>query len=307
MAQPKPTKILVIANVIPMRDRSGGWFRFYHLLRILADKHDVWLYPSDLAWQLDYYGESDTRKYQGELEAFGIRILVGEWADLLKFVCSARLDILFFEHYGTVKDVDRIRFWHPPAIVMVDTIDVAFNRLLSKATLTGNPEDLQVAEQVKAAELAAYAEADIVIAISHADRTLLLKEAPGLQVDVLPLVYAMPCLGTAKRSLRNNLLFVAHFDHDANIDGITYFCANVLPLIINELPDVRLRVVGHSPPPAVANLASSNVEILGYVPDIAAVYEKSDVAIAPMRFGGGLKGKIGEAMSYGVQIGRAHV
>ncbi|TMG86624.1 MAG: glycosyltransferase family 4 protein [Betaproteobacteria bacterium] len=52
----------------------------------------------------------------------------------------------------------------------------------------------------------------------------------------------------------------------------------------------------------VKALSGPNVEILGFVPDISAVYESSDVAIAPMRFGGGLKGKIAEAMSFGLPV-----
>ena len=44
------------------------------------------------------------------------------------------------------------------------------------------------------------------------------------------------------------------------------------------------------------------MEILGFVPDISEIYQSSDVAIAPMRFGGGLKGKIAEAMSFGLPV-----
>jgi glycosyltransferase involved in cell wall biosynthesis len=44
------------------------------------------------------------------------------------------------------------------------------------------------------------------------------------------------------------------------------------------------------------------VEVLGFVPDIGEIYRSSDVAIAPMRFGGGLKGKIAEAMSFGLPV-----
>jgi glycosyltransferase involved in cell wall biosynthesis len=97
-------------------------------------------------------------------------------------------------------------------------------------------------------------------------------------------------------------MFVADFHHDANVDGIRYFCGEVLPLVARERPDVRLRIVGASPPGEVQALAGPNVEVLGFVQDLDAIYRSSDVSIAPMRFGGGLKGKIAEAMAFGVPV-----
>jgi glycosyltransferase involved in cell wall biosynthesis len=97
-------------------------------------------------------------------------------------------------------------------------------------------------------------------------------------------------------------VYIAHFDHEANVDGILHFCTHALPLIRQELPDVRLRIVGHSPPEKVKALSGPNVEVLGFVPDIREIYQSSDVAIAPMRFGGGLKGKVAEAMSFGLPV-----
>ena len=125
---------------------------------------------------------------------------------------------------------------------------------------------------------------------------------PAFRVDVLPLIFATPPLQHKKCDMARDLVFVADFEHEANVDAIVHFCAHALPLIRKELPDVRLRVVGHSPPSEVKALSGPSVEVLGFVPDIGQIYRSSDVAIAPMRFGGGLKGKIAEAMSFGVPV-----
>jgi glycosyltransferase involved in cell wall biosynthesis len=296
-------QIVVIANVIPMRDRSAGWFRFHHILRMLASRHEVHFHPVDLESQYKDYGEKDISRYRRELENLGIRVTTGHWADLSKFIRAAVIDIVFFEHYTAAKRVlDEIRFWQPHAKVIIDTIDVAYNRLSSKAKFTKKPDDLKLAQTVKAQELSIYSRSDIVIAISHSDRAVLERGNPDLRVEVIPLIYTMPSLQQATRCPGRDLIFVAHFDHEANVDGIVYFCTDVLPLIQKELPDVRVRIVGHSPPEAVTKLAGPSVEVLGYVPDIRALYASSDVAIAPMRFGGGLKGKIAEAMAYGLPV-----
>ena len=296
-------QILAIANFIPMQDRSTGWFRFYHLLRVLAEKHEVVLHPFDLEWQCKYHGKEAICSYQDELENLGVRITTGKWVELNRLMRAARLDIVFIEHYTAAKDfLDHVRFWQPKARVIVDSIDIAFNRLSSKAMLTGRPRDLQLAQTVKVEELSVYSYSDIVIGISHADKALLENENPNLRVEVIPLIYATPSLQRTKATSGRNVMFVGNFEHDPNVDGIVYFCTHVLPLIQSQLPDIRLRIVGESPPEVVRALAGPNVEVLGYVPDIRAIYESSDVAIAPMRFGGGLKGKIAEAMSYGVPV-----
>ena len=296
-------RILAIANVVPLRDRSAGWFRFYHMLRILGREHEVHLHPLDLEWQLQYYGEEDTKHYTRELEDIGVRVTKGKWGDLRNLIRSQPLDLAFFEHYGSMRDiVDHIRFWQPQARVVMDTIDVAYQRFHAKAKLTANQEDLRLAQKVKTAELSAYAMSDLVIAISRVEAALLKQANPGLRIEVIPLIFATQPLQKKRRETRRDLVYVAHFDHDANVDGILLFCAQVLPLIQKQLPDVRLRIVGHSPPSEVKALSGPNVEVLGFVPDIGEIYRSSDVAIAPMRFGGGLKGKIAEAMSFGLPV-----
>lgn len=296
-------RILAIANVVPLRDRSAGWFRFYHMLRILAREHEVHFHPSEFEWQRRYYGEEDTKRYTRELESTGVRVTTGEWRDLCRFIRSQSLDIVFFEHYASVRGIiDQIRFWQPHARVIVDTIDVAYHRLSSKAKLTRSEEDVRLAQKVKAEELSAYARSDVVIGISEVEAALLKRASPGLRVEVIPLVFATRPLQKTRRETERDLVYVADFTHEANVDGILHFCRHALPLIRQESPDVRLRIVGHSPPAEVEALSGPNVEVLGFVPDISEIYRSSDVAIAPMRFGGGLKGKIAEAMSFGLPV-----
>src|SRR5882762_5129050 len=115
--------ILAIANIVPLRDRSAGWLRFYHILRILSREHEVHLHPLDFEWQLQYYGEEDTRRYTRELESAGVRVTTGKWSDLGDLIRSHPVDLAFFEHYTSARDIiDRIRFWQPHAHVVIDTI-----------------------------------------------------------------------------------------------------------------------------------------------------------------------------------------
>lgn len=288
-----------------MRDRSAGWYRFDSILRILAAKHQVFLHPFWLVeWQIATFGEDEMERYRLELERCGVRVTSGKLSDLNTLLRQERFDVTFFEHYSSTEQgfLDTVRFWQPRAACIVDTIDVNFNRLDAKARLTKDPKDFEQARNVKSNELASYRAADLVIAVSESDRALLADEDSSLRTTVIPLIYSVPPLRSKPTKPIRDILFVADFMHDANVDGIVYFCQQVLPLVVVRFPDARLRIVGGKPPKEVQDLAGPNAEVLGYVQDLQALYASSDVAIAPMRFGGGLKGKIAEAMAFGLPV-----
>lgn len=101
---------------------------------------------------------------------------------------------------------------------------------------------------------------------------------------------------------RNSLIFVAGFSHPPNIDGACWFARSVLPIIRNQRPDICLDLVGSNPPEQVLALSSEHVRVIGFVTDdeLARWYARARVAVAPLRFGAGVKGKVIEAMAYGV-------
>src|SRR6185295_10590291 len=67
-------------------------------------------------------------------------------------------------------------------------------------------------------------------------------------------------------------------------------------------PRIELLVVGDNAPPEFAEYASSGVRVLGYVPDLEPIIAGCRVFVAPIRFGSGVNGKIGEALSYGLPV-----
>jgi glycosyltransferase involved in cell wall biosynthesis len=101
---------------------------------------------------------------------------------------------------------------------------------------------------------------------------------------------------------RNALIFVGAYTHPPNVDAALFFVNEVLPLIVAAKPNVRLRLIGFAPPPEVLALASDEVEVLGYVEETAPYLDSSYISIAPIRFGAGVKGKIGDAMAHRLPV-----
>ena len=99
---------------------------------------------------------------------------------------------------------------------------------------------------------------------------------------------------------RHQVLFIGAFAHSPNVDAVIYFVLEVLPLIVTRLPELEFVIVGSRPPEEVRALSGKNVEILGYVPDIKPIFDRARVAVAPLRFGAGVKGKVNQTMAYGI-------
>lgn len=86
-----------------------------------------------------------------------------------------------------------------------------------------------------------------------------------------------------------------------NGDGLVWFVSDVLPHIVAEVPWARLRVTG-TLPEAFRALEGPHLRSEGYVADLAGFYASLRVAVAPLRFGAGVKLKTLEAVQHGVPI-----
>ncbi|MBS1643490.1 MAG: glycosyltransferase [Bacteroidetes bacterium] len=100
----------------------------------------------------------------------------------------------------------------------------------------------------------------------------------------------------------NTLLFTGNMDYAPNVDAVHYFVADVLPLIREKCPQVRFVIAGQRPVESVKSLASSTVEVTGFVQDLAEMYNAATVVVAPMRIGAGTQNKVLEAMAMGIPV-----
>ena len=95
------------------------------------------------------------------------------------------------------------------------------------------------------------------------------------------------------------ILFVCNFAYDPNVDAALYFSTGIFPIILKQVPNVRLFLVGNSPPTEIRRLAfpkHSHIEVTGYVDSLGPFYEASTVVVCPLRIGGGVKVKLLEAI-----------
>jgi glycosyltransferase involved in cell wall biosynthesis len=101
---------------------------------------------------------------------------------------------------------------------------------------------------------------------------------------------------------RSGLLFVGGFDHAPNGDAVEYMVTEIMPLLLHEIPDIHLTVVGSNPSDRIRALAGEHVTIAGWVADLDPIYASTRVVVAPLRYGAGVKGKVGQSLAMGVPM-----
>lgn len=148
-----------------------------------------------------------------------------------------------------------------------------------------------------------------VLAVSDADRQTFASLYPGAirqPVHVVPTgvdtEYFAPA--SSQSAVRNRqLIFTGSMDWLPNEDAMQYFCREILPLIRAEEPAVGFSIVGRAPTPAVGRLAEEHgVDVTGRVDDVRPYMREAAVYVVPLRIGGGTRLKIFEAMAMGKAV-----
>jgi glycosyltransferase involved in cell wall biosynthesis len=99
------------------------------------------------------------------------------------------------------------------------------------------------------------------------------------------------------------VLFVGNFAYEPNVDAALYFCRDIFPLILKDVPNVKLFLVGNAPPSEICSLRSNrHIEVSGLVDSLIPFYKHADVVVCPLRIGGGVKVKVLEALGHGKAI-----
>jgi glycosyltransferase involved in cell wall biosynthesis len=101
---------------------------------------------------------------------------------------------------------------------------------------------------------------------------------------------------------RKDLMFIGGFLHQPNEDGVFFFVREIFPIIRERIPDVRFFVVGSDPSKELLKLDSHDVKVTGYVKDVIPFFNNCRVFVSPLRYGAGMKGKIGQSMGYGLPV-----
>lgn len=293
--------VLVVAERLPRPDESSGSARFLAMLSLLARAGDVdlWVERDETAGRTPLPAARVAADRQ-RLADLGVRVLAHPFRSLLEALATGQHGMVLFEMYDVAaRYLPIVRDRRPSAALVVDSVDVHFARFDAGAAV--GAVSSRLARSVRRAEIAVYRAADAVIVVSAEDERILRAE-PGMP----PLVVVPNCVTLRPRASQpraDEVLFVGHFHHAPNLDGLQWFVRDVWPRVRARHPQAQLTVVGSYASADVHALGRTpGVHVEGYVPDLTPFADRAAVAIAPLRYGAGMKGKVTNAMAAGLPV-----
>ncbi len=293
----QPKRILIFDACTPTPDQDSGSLRMINLIKILKelDYHVIFM-PENLSHNGDY---------TKDLEQLGVECLyhphISNPIDYLKDKGQYLDAVMLSRYYVAEQVMEFIREYCPKAQIIFDTVDLHYIRERRMAELSNDNQLAKMADVTKQKELAVAKACDVTLVVSPYEVEVLAKDALDLNVKVLSNIHEV--FGCRKTfAQRKDIMFIGGYQHTPNVDAVEWFVAEIFPLIEKGLPDLKFHIIGSKAPKHIQAMAKDNIVFQGFVEDIEPIMDDIRIAVAPLRYGAGVKGKVNMSMSYGQPV-----
>jgi glycosyltransferase involved in cell wall biosynthesis len=199
----------------------------------------------------------------------------------------------------------------PLCVLDLDDDEVRTRKRLSRLHADLGDQQAAAVEAAEAKKYRVFADQfppafDRVIVCSEADASRLRRQCPGARFAVVPNGYG-PIDVTVRRRPSNlgplRLLLVGNFGYFPNAEAALFLYRHVLPAL-RRLTDreICIDLAGAGDANLRGLVWDLNVRVHGFVEDLASLYAAADVAVVPMRAGGGTRIKLLEAFAHRVPV-----
>jgi len=301
----KTKNVFIIDSIIPEHNKDSGSRRLFNIIKILL-KNDYGVFlmadKKEYKYKTDYvafYENLGVTVYKPSVTKDGEFItkedFIAQIAPNIQFAWLHRPDV-FYAYYKTFIQLSNAR-------LIYDMVDFHFLRM--RRELLQNPSEKLKKETEKylLRELECSEKADKIITISNDDKTELLKHySDASKMITVSNIHQHKNETVNSWSARQDLLFVGGFSHAPNIDAVKYLHDTIMPLVWKENKHIKVKVVGSYPTQEILNLNTDNFQIIGFVNNLDTYFNKSRVFVAPLRYGAGVKGKIGQSLEFSLPL-----
>lgn len=266
---------------------------------------EILLLCQEMGYEVVFCSAADSplKKSAEDMRRIGIVALAGE-VELRDFLSeeSDFVDLVFLSRARTAFSwLDLINQIHPEIPVAFDTVDLHHVRELELAQLEESDVDKLRAKATKRIELFLLEQTDVTIVVSSQEKKYLESFSPNSRIEVIGTIHRVKEEVVTFKE-RTGLLFVGSFAHSPNEDGLRWFFEEVWDHIDPIIRSDGLSIIGKKPPKELVEEAPEGSKFLGWVESTDPYVDAARLSIAPLRFGAGIKGKIGEAWSRGLPV-----
>lgn len=291
--------ILFVDDAVPAADQESGSNRLFQILKIVKSLgYHVCFLPNN----------GDKRGKYFELLVYeGIQVFY-KFPNRKKMLKILEEKAPYFDFVWICKpsnnSVVEFLFQKNTKIKRIyDTVDLHYLRLQREGELMGDKKLLLSAMLTKTIELNYALKADATITVTNEEQILLNSEH-------IQHVFVVPNVHEANTDLamdisfegREGLLFIGGFNHTPNVDAVKWLIREIMPAIWEVDPTITVTLLGSNPTQELLTLREARVFIPGYISDVSEYFYSRRVFVAPLRFGAGMKGKIGQSLEYSLPI-----
>lgn len=291
-------RVLVLEHCTPTPDQDAGSVSVFNIMLLMRE----------MDFQITFIPEDNylyDPKYTTKLQKAGIEVLYGPYITRVEKHLNemgSRYDLIFlFRPKVVERNIEAIKRYAPQAKTLFYTHDIHHIRMEREARLLQSVTKQSEADDMKEREFAAIKSVDSTIVVSTTEMDILQPQLPDMRLELLPLLLNIP--GTrAGYDQRKGIVFVGSYQHTPNVDAVHYFVAEIMPHIRKQIPGVKFHIVGSKPPEGVLDLASDDIVVEGFIEELNPFLDSMRVAVAPLRYGAGVKGKVGTALAAGLPV-----
>jgi len=291
--------VLVVDHYVPQPDRDAGSRTMLQFMQRLQE-----LGCAVKFWPANHHYDP---VYTPRLQAMGIEVAYAPYGrDLARYLRTSgnEFDAVLLSRPQVAAELLQVVRRHTRARVVFYGHDLHHQRLLREHALSGDARTLAEAGRAREEEQAAWRGADVVLYPSAEEVAELLAQAPQVRARAVPAYsyedfHAPRCLARP-----GGPPFVAGFPAPPSVRRAPPPGPDIMPLVRERIPSLKLSLVGSNPTDEVRALADAHTEVTGQVSeaDLLAHYRRARVAVVPLRFGAGIKSKVVEALQQGLPL-----
>lgn len=292
---PNKKSIVFLNECMPTPDKDSGSNRLKEIILSYCELDFNCIICTKNAYRED--------KYISYFSEMGVIVYVEtkQFKNYFNFLASIpKIDYVWYYTPDTLNDnLKKISKILPKAKSIFDMVDIHYLRIQRAIEL--EPKRISLRKKYKKyfkIETQLAKKADIVIAISDHERELMKQYIEESKLYTLSNVH-YPKIKTEDSpafELREDILFIGS-SHTPNVDALYYLYNEIMPIVWEKLPDIKVNIIG-SVHEVIQDITDPKFVFHGYVEDIEALFLSNKLMVAPLRYGAGVKGKVGQAFEY---------
>lgn len=293
-------KLLIIGHTYPEPSTTAAGGRMMQLIQFFTGSNYEITFVSTAS-----KGEKSANLIAQNIATKNIKLNDSTFDD---FVKELNPTVVMFDRFITEEQFGwRVSENCPQALKILDTEDLHFLRNARKEAIKKNKpvSEANLFSDSSKRELASILRCDLSLIISEYEIELL-RNTFKISSDIL---FYLPLLTDANTEFKNtvsftereNFLAIGNLLHPPNVDSVLQL-KKLWPKVKKQIPSAELHVYGAYAPQQILQLNNKKEGFIvkGWAEDVKEIMINYRVQLAPIRFGAGLKGKLFDAMQFGL-------